>query len=135
MMKTGSAALLTAALLTACTDARHPTDLAPTETTASVAAAVPTGHAALAPVEDALARVLPELPDHPARQELHSALRALAQALVAGDGCATRANRRDAEHALRDLGRATPTEFEADLEVAKLALEAVDEPGGGRCIR
>jgi hypothetical protein len=137
-MKRGIAVLGAAALLAGCSDRPAPTGL-DSEATAQVvekgsssilASALPPP---LIPVEDALARVMDGLPDAPAKDELRAALQSLAAALEANDSCVIRTSRRHAEHALRDLGRRAPAEFEPDLEVAKLALESVEETSTGRC--
>jgi hypothetical protein len=139
-MKRWMAVLGGAALLAGCSDRTAPTGLDSDAAAQVVEQGSPPVSAStlppqLIPVEDALGRVMDGLPDAPARDELRAALQSLAGALEANDSCAIRTSRREAEHALRDLGRRAPAEFEPDLEVAKLALEHVDEPGKGKCDR
>jgi hypothetical protein len=129
-----TAVLAAAALLAACTDTPHPMEPDPGELeVAAVLSTPPPLPPALIPVEDAVNRVLHGLPDGSAKDELRSAMHALMAALDADDGCAIRTSRRAAEHALRDLGRRAPAEFEPDLDVTKLALESVEQSGSGRC--
>jgi hypothetical protein len=130
-----TAVVVTAALLAACGDPPAPTGvdpgaLGPHTPEIVLVASLP---GALIPVEDALNRVLEVLPDHPAKALLGAALGDLAAALDAGDSCGIRTSRREAEHALRDLSRGQPDEFEADFDVVKLALGAVEQTGRGRC--
>ncbi len=139
-MKRRIAVLAAAALFAGCTDRSHPMEADPAALEVlDVAAAESTGAPplppALIPVEDALGRVLHGLPDGSAKDELRSALHTLVAALEADDGCAIRTSRREAEHALRDLGRRAPAEFEPDLDATKLALESVEQTGSGRCPR
>jgi hypothetical protein len=131
------AVLPLATLLAACADGPHPT--APDPNALEVAAVTSMSSAAplpsaLIPVEDALGRVMQGLPDGRSKDEFHAALQALAAALETNNGCAIRTTRREAEHALRALGRHAPAEVEPDLEIAKLALESVQETSNGRCI-
>jgi hypothetical protein len=136
-MKRTTAVLAATGLLAGCSDRSHPME--PDPGAFDVAAALSTAPTplppALIPVEDALSRVLHGLPDSSAKDELRSALHALVAALEADDGCAIRTSRRDGEHALRDLGRGAPAEFEPDLDVTKLALESVEQADSGRCAR
>jgi hypothetical protein len=132
-----TALLAAAALFVGCTDRSHPMEPEPgeLEAAAALSTAPPPLPPALIPVEDALSRVLHGLPDGSAKDELRSALHALVAALEADDGCAIRTSRREAEHALRDLGRRAPAEFEPDLDVTKLAIESVEQADSGRCPR
>lgn len=140
IVKRTTAVLATAGLLAACTDRPGPMGVDPGDpavpttteelSTGSAAASLPS---ALIPVEDALNRVLDALPQGPANEELRAALVELSEALEAEDSCAIRTSRRKAEHALRALGRGQPEEYEADLEVVKLALESVEQSGKGKC--
>jgi hypothetical protein len=139
-VKGHTAAVLMAALLTtACSDRPNPVGLesgnagvaiAVAETMNATGDALP---AALIPVQDALDRVLDVLPEGPNLEALRDALVSLTKALVEEDDCAIRESRRDAEHALRDLSRRQPDEYEADFEAVKLALGTVEQAGQGRC--
>ncbi|MBA4156963.1 MAG: hypothetical protein H0X65_05750 [Gemmatimonadetes bacterium] len=135
-MKRAVLLFTSAALLAACTDRQHPTGVDP-DIAAGKAAPVPaaasqsTLPSPLLPVEDALVRLLVSLPEVPAKGDLRAALADLAAGIETGDAAAIRTSRRAAEDALKLLGRRVPAEFEADLDVVKLAVESVEEPDGG----
>lgn len=138
-MKRTPAVLAAAALLAACSEVPDPIGVDPGNVT-NVAVAMEIAApsvvalpAALAPVEDALSRVLEVLPQGPAQGALRYSLAALADAIEADDSCAIRTRRRAAEHALRDLSRRQDNAYEADFEAVKLALSSVEQAGPGRC--
>jgi hypothetical protein len=140
-MKQHAALLLGLVLFAACSDVLDPMAPPPEEAARDpsageavtgfvLAAGLPDP---LAPVEDALERVLNGLPAAPARTELQNALAQLHTAIGANDGCGIRTSRQAAEHALRDLGKRAPADIEPDLDVVKLALESVHESSNGGC--
>lgn len=143
-MKRRATVLLGAGLFAACSDGSAPMGPDPTALEPNGPAAVTQLResfmgspgaplSALIPVEDALERIMGVLPGGAAKDDLDAALSDLGEAIEAADGCVIRASRRAAEHALRDLGKGQPDEYEADFDAVRLALESVEQQGKGKC--